>query len=49
MPGGFRLAIVIAHQARDDGPFAPPQPGNVAMQHQIFSVFVMSAVADHVP
>src|SRR5205814_7030834 len=48
MGRGLRLAIVIAHQARNDGAFTPVKAGNVAMQHQIFSMFVMAAVANHV-
>src|SRR5437016_6431872 len=44
----FRLAVVIAHQTGDDGAFAAPQRGNIAVQNQVFSVFVMSTVADHV-
>ena len=46
---GLRLAIVIAHQRRHDGTIASFESRNVSIQRQVFSVFVMPAVPDHVP
>src|ERR1700758_3884385 len=49
MPGRLGLAIVIAGQRGDDGAVAPLEPGDVAVQHKVFAVLVMSTMADHVP
>ena len=48
MGRGLRFAIVIAHQPGDDNAFAALEAGNVAVHHQIFSMFVMAAMANHV-
>ena len=48
MSCGFGFSIVISHQPRNDGALPPLQTGNVAVQHQILSMFVMPAVIDHV-
>ena len=45
---GVRFAIVIAHQRCDDGPVAPFEPPNIAIEGEIFPVLVMPAVPDHV-
>src|SRR5215467_6461265 len=49
MSGGFRLTVVIAHEAGDDGPFAAFQSANITVHRQVFAVLVMAAMADHVP
>src|SRR6266478_10210032 len=49
MPRRLRLSIVIANQCRRDGAVAAFQPRYIPVQRQVFSMFVMSAVADQVP
>src|SRR5712671_633750 len=44
----LRLSIVIAHQRRGYSAVAAFQPGDIAIQRQVFSMLVMPAVADHV-
>src|SRR6267378_8246165 len=45
---GVRFAIVIAHQRCDDGPVAPLEPPNIAIEGEIFPVLVMPAMPHHV-
>src|ERR1700730_12830012 len=48
MAGGLRFAVVIAHDGGDDGAVTAKETGNVAVQRQIFSVLVVTVVADGV-
>src|SRR5882762_1953924 len=43
-----RFAIVIAHQRCDDGPVAPFEPPDIAIEGEIFPVLVMPAMPHHV-
>jgi len=49
VPRGLRFSIVVAHQRGDDRAIAAFQAGNIAVEHKIFAVLVMAAMADHVP
>ncbi len=48
MSGWRRLAIVVAHECGDDGTVATFQARNVAVEREVFAVFVVPAMADHV-
>ncbi len=43
---GFGLAVVIADDGSDDIAVSAFQTGNVAIQGQVFAVFVVAAMAD---
>jgi len=47
MTRGNGLAIVIAHQGRDNRAIAAFQTGDVAVQGKILAMFVVPAVANH--
>src|SRR6202171_1253288 len=49
MPSGLRLSIVVANQRLRDGAVAAFQPRDIAIQRQVLPMFVMSAMADHMP
>ena len=49
MPGWNGFAIVIAHQRSDDGAVACFQARDIAVEREVFAVFVVPAMADHVP
>ena len=46
MAGGLRFAIVITNDGRDDVAVAPFEAGNVAIEGEIFPMFVVTAMAD---
>ena len=44
----FRLAVVVTHNGGDEITVASLKPRDIAIQREIFSVLVVSAMADHV-
>ncbi len=48
MAGRIGFAIVVAHQGGNDSAVAPRETRNVAIEREVFAVFMVAAVADHV-